>query len=70
MDKIPLGNLIKSIRLQRGLSMSQLARLTGHSVSTIHGIESGANLNPRFKIICDISDELNICLDDFKEQCK
>lgn len=58
-----LGQKIKKLRIQKGLSCSEFARRAGHSVSTIHGIETGANLNPRFKIMCDIADVLNISLD-------
>lgn len=63
-----LGSKIKGLRKAKGLSCSKLARLAGHSVSSIHGIETGANKNPRFEIIFDISDVLGISADDSKRE--
>lgn len=61
-----LGSKIKELRQSKGLSCSELARRSGHSVSSIHGIETGANKNPRFKIICDVCKVLEISTDDLK----
>jgi ribosome-binding protein aMBF1 (putative translation factor) len=61
-----LGKKIKELREIKGLSCSELARRTMHSVATIHGIETGRNKNPSFRVICDISDALNVSLKDLK----
>lgn len=55
-----LGNIIRQIRIKRHLSQSELARRSGHVVSTIHGIENGDNENPGFKLIGDIASVLEI----------
>ena len=49
---------------QKGLSQSELARRSGHAVSTIHGIENGDNQNPSFRTVCDIAKVLGIPLDE------
>jgi transcriptional regulator with XRE-family HTH domain len=60
------GIKIKRARQEQALSCSELARRSGHSISSIHGIETGANKNPRFQIICDISDVLGISANELK----
>lgn len=61
-----LGEFIAHRRKELGLSQSKLARLSGHPVSSIHGIENGDNLNPRFEIIIDLCQVLDVSLDDMK----
>lgn len=63
-----LGNIIRQIRIKRLLSESELARRSGHAVSTIHGIENGDNENPGFKLIGDIAKILGISLDTLYQQ--
>jgi len=45
---IMLKNVIKEERKKKKLSLSELARRSGHAVSTLHAIENGENsdLNP------------------------
>ena len=59
-----LNDQIREIRIKSGMSQSELARKSGHAVSTIHGIENGDNKNPSFVTIGDISKVLNISLDE------
>lgn len=61
-----LGKFIKEYREKLGLSCSELARRSGHPVSSIHGIETGANKNPRFQIIIDVANALGISLEEMK----
>lgn len=63
-----LGDTIRQIRIKRLLSESELARRSGHAVSTIHGIENGDNENPGFKLIGDIAQVLGISLDTLYQQ--
>ena len=65
-----LGEKIKELRQNKGYSCSELARRSGHPVSSIHGLETGANKNPRFKIICDICKVLEISTDSLKKFMK
>ncbi len=65
-----LNQRIKQARIDMGLSESELARQSGHAVSTIHGIENGDNENPGFKLIGDIATVLEISLDElFQAAC-
>ena len=61
------GDFIRAKRTERELSLAELARRSGHSVSTLHGIENGDNKNPRFRIIIDLCEVLNISLDEMRE---
>lgn len=62
-----LGEYIKECRNKLNWSCAELARQCGHPVSSIHGIESGANQNPRFQIIIDLSNALQVSLEDMKK---
>ena len=61
------GDKIRQIRIKKLLSESEVARRSGHSVSTVHGIETGNNKNPSFATICDIARVLNIPLETLDE---
>ena len=63
-----LSDKIRGIRIIQGMSQSQLARRSGHAVSTIHGIENGDNKNPSFKTICDIAKVLEIPLNELYQE--
>lgn len=65
-----LGETIKKMRLEQGLSCYELAKRSGHPVSSVYGIENGDNKNPRFEILCDIADVLNVPIEDFKKSFK
>ncbi len=62
-----LGKYITQWRKERGMTCTELARQSGHPVSSIHGIERGANKNPHFRIIIDISNVLQVSLDDMQK---
>jgi transcriptional regulator with XRE-family HTH domain len=65
-----LGDKIRQARKANFLSQSELARRSGHPVSTIHGIENGDNQNPGFFTMGDIARELGISLDQLYLDCK
>ena len=44
-----LGETIKKMRLEQGLSCYELAKRSGHPVSSVYGIENGDNKNPDLK---------------------
>ncbi|HCR44009.1 MAG TPA: XRE family transcriptional regulator [Ruminococcaceae bacterium] len=62
-----IGDKIRQIRIEKMLSESEVARRSGHSVSTVHGIETGDNKNPSFATICDIARVLGIPLETLDE---
>ncbi len=64
-----LIDTIREIRKKNGMSLYRLAKLSGHAVSTIHGIENGNNKNPSFITIGDIAKVLNIPLDELYQEC-
>lgn len=61
-----LGTYIINRRKELGLSQAKLAKLSGHPLSTIHGIENGDNQNPRFEIIIDLCEALDVSLNDLR----
>ena len=62
-----LGQKIKEIRTEQGLSCSELARRSGHPVSSVHNLENGKSLNPGFIFIRNIAKVLNISLDEISK---
>lgn len=62
-----LGDKIRQKRKKLFLSEYELARRSGHSVSTIYGIENGNNKNPGFNIVCDLARVLGIPLEELDE---
>ena len=54
-----LGKLIKHRRMVLGLTIRDLADLTGMSKTTISQIESGAS-NPTFQVLQNIFEYLNL----------
>lgn len=61
-----LGSFITHRRQELGLSLAKLAKISGHPVSSIHGIENGDNQNPRFEMIIDLCQALDVSLDEMK----
>ena len=54
-----INNRIKEIRLQRGLTLLQLANLIGVKEATVHRYESGDIKNIKYTTLNDIADALN-----------
>ncbi|MDR1754787.1 MAG: helix-turn-helix transcriptional regulator [Eubacterium sp.] len=50
---------VKKIRLEKGISLSELAEKSGVSVSHIHNIESGFK-NPTIKVLCKLAKALDV----------
>lgn len=63
-----LADEIRQIRKMRHLSEFEVARRSGHPVSSIHGIESGDNKNPGFRVMYDLSRVLGFSLDELGEE--
>ena len=63
-----LADKIRQIRKMRHLSEFEVARRSGHPVSSIHGIENGDNKNPGFKVMYDLSRVLGFSLDELGEE--
>lgn len=65
-----LKDKIRAERTRKHMSLSEVARQSGHAVSTLHGIENGYNKSPSFKVICDIANVIGIPIEDLvKEVC-
>lgn len=62
-DKL-LGTLIRTARLDEGLTQEQLAEKLDCNLSYIGNIERHKNM-PSLKLFCDIMRTLNISADDF-----
>ena len=63
-----LADIIRQIRIKRFLSEAEVARRSGHPVSSIHGIECGDNKNPGFRIMYDLSRVLGFSLDELARE--
>jgi transcriptional regulator with XRE-family HTH domain len=63
-----LADKIRQIRKMRHLSQFEVARRSGHPVSSIHGIENGDNKNPGFKVMYNLSRVLGFSLDELGEE--
>ena len=62
-----IGEVIKNIRLKKGMSKSELARRAGTAVSNVHNIETEASKNPGWYTICSLAEVLEISLDDLRK---
>ena len=63
-----LKSVIKEEREKKKLSLSELARRSGHAVSTLHAIESGKNSNPSYRTVADICAALGLSLDELEQR--
>lgn len=63
-----LADRIRQIRRTRHLSEFEVARRSGHPVSSIHGIKCGDNKNPGFRVMYDLSRVLGFSLDELAEE--
>lgn len=59
-----LGQKIKKLRKQQGLSQDKLARKAGIPYTTLTKIEIGVIKNPSFKAVSKIAHAFNVNLDD------
>ena len=59
---------LEEIRKSRGISRSELARMSGVKISTLQMIEHSDNPNPTFEVVCKIADALEVSLDDLREK--
>ena len=63
-----LKSVIKEEREKKKLSLSELARRSGHAVSTLHAIENGKNNNPSYRTVADICAALGLSLDELEQR--
>lgn len=59
-----IGEKIRKMRINRGISEAELARRCGMAPSTLHNIEKGVSRNPSWYIICKIAKVLDVSLDE------
>lgn len=58
-----LGNKIRAIRKEKGISQAQLAHSIGKDQQSIQRLEAG-NINPSYVYLQEIADGLNVSLID------
>ena len=68
-EPVSIGEKIKSLRLEKGLDLDQLANETGYSVENLKKIESGRNMPP-VGILLQISRALEVESDFFLNEPK
>jgi transcriptional regulator with XRE-family HTH domain len=54
------GRKIRHLRQLRGITLTQLAEITGHSLSYLSEIESGKRKQPRKDVLLELSKALNV----------
>jgi len=59
-----LGEVLRQAREDAGLSLRDLARITGMPIGQLSGIETGARRDPGFSTMMRIVDGLGVSLDD------
>ena len=60
-------SVLRRLRLRAGLTQEALAELSGLSVRTIQGLESGTRRNPRLASLLQLADALELSVDDRDE---
>ncbi len=63
-----LCEILDAERIRQGLSQAELARRSGHPVSTIHGILTGENHHPWYYTIADLCAVLKLSLDELERR--
>ena len=58
-----VGKIIREYRISQKLSQTEVAKQSGLSLSTVHGIECGENKEPSFKKVAAICKILHFSLD-------
>ena len=61
-----IGKTIKTIRQRKGLSLSELARLSSIPVTSLHNIENGVSKSPGWHSICAIADALDMPIEEIR----
>jgi len=57
---LDLGELVKKKRLEKGLSLRQLSKISGVSLGRLGDIERGDTKNPKLKTLQKIAEALEI----------
>ncbi len=63
-SKSKIGNNIKKIRQEKGISQDRLSKLADLSLNTVVNVESGTNPNPTIETLSKIAKGLNVGVDD------
>ena len=61
-----VGEKIITLRKDRGITRSELARAIGVSRSTLLNIEDGISKNPSWYTVCKIADYFNVKVEDLR----
>jgi transcriptional regulator with XRE-family HTH domain len=72
MNRLPIkfGDKLKMLRLQRGLTITELAAKSGVTQGYISKLESGIKKEPSWKVVQALADALLIPVDDFRDGTK
>lgn len=69
MKKKPLGEVLRRIREEAGISQRDLARTTGMPVGQISMLETSGRPNPGFLTIAKLAKGLHVSLDALASEC-
>lgn len=63
--KLPnIGDNIKKIRQERGISQDRLSKLADLSLNTVVNVETGGSANPTIETLTRIANALEVKVDD------
>ena len=57
---------LKSLRLEAGLSVTELSTKSGINRTYIHNLEDGRRVDPRLSLLVKLADALDVTLDAFR----
>lgn len=65
---MPLGDRLRELRREKGLTQQQLAEKARVTLSIITKLERGANSDPRWSTVQALADALQCSLDDLRDR--
>ena len=65
-----IGNNLRKLRKEKGLSQEKLARLSGISLNTLTKIESGFAKKPTIQTVVKVAKALEVSLDELVNRKK
>lgn len=65
MKSVTFGEVVKNLRIERGISQTELAKRAGISVAEVCRIEKDKRQNPSMKLCVSLLRALEMSSDDF-----
>src|SRR5262245_3867994 len=62
--RMPIGNRVKELRVKRGMTQLELAKVTGLSLSIITQLEQGLTADPKMSTLKALAKALGVTMDE------